>query len=270
MQAPSLRLSKHPGKGAAFAIHLVSSLLAFSALVAMMMLFWFPGELFFLDGGLEGLKLVAMVDLVLGPALTLVLYKPDKPRLVFDLSVIAAIQLGALAYGFHTMHAQRTVAIVYAENRFMTLSANDHENANHELVSLGVSPKKLNDSELLSVPLVLTPDPENYGQFMADILNGYPEPRERSDLYIPIAQGRPDMLPGRLTQDQLQGIGTLDIVHQALSHQSRNIDQVEIYRFKSRYSSGLALFDPETLRILDYVPLHGRAPATPSIATADE
>ena len=60
-------LTQSPTKGVAFAIHLTLSLLVFSLLVIIMLLCWLPGELFFLDGGWQGLKLVAMVDVVLGP-----------------------------------------------------------------------------------------------------------------------------------------------------------------------------------------------------------
>ena len=111
LDGSSLGLSK----SAAFSLHLALSLVIFSSLVAMMLLFWFPGELFFIDGGWQGLKLVAMVDLILGPALTLILYKPGKPKLIFDMSLIAAIQIAALAYGFYTTHQQRTIALVFSE-----------------------------------------------------------------------------------------------------------------------------------------------------------
>jgi hypothetical protein len=259
-----------PGRGAAFLIHLFVSLLAFSTLVAMMLLYWFPGELFFVDGGWEGLKLVAMVDLVLGPALTLILYKPGKPRLVMDLSIIAGIQLAALVYGFYTTHSQRTVAVVYAENYFATVSARDHLAANEQLKALDRSPQQVAGARLLNVPVFMTPPPENYGEFLQEILNGYPEPRERSDLYIPIDQGRAQMTGGQQNLQQLDSNGMLDVVKASLTRRDLHIDEVEVYTFKARYASGLVLFDPDQLRIIDYLPF----PATPgenqSVAEADE
>ena len=62
----------------AFILHLVLSLLIFSSLIYVMALYWFPGELFFLDGGWQGLKLVAMVDLVLGLSL-IHISEPTRP-----------------------------------------------------------------------------------------------------------------------------------------------------------------------------------------------
>ena len=39
------------------------------------------------------------VDVVIGPLLTLIVFDPKKKHLKFDLVVIAALQLAALAYG---------------------------------------------------------------------------------------------------------------------------------------------------------------------------
>ena len=53
----------------ASAIHLALSLLVFLSFIAVLYFWWFPGNLFFMDGGWEGVKLVAMVDVVLGLSL---------------------------------------------------------------------------------------------------------------------------------------------------------------------------------------------------------
>lgn len=266
--APSI-LAKRPGTGVAFAIHMGLSLLAFSTLVLIMVLFWFPGELFFVDGGWEGLKLVAMVDLVLGPALTLILYKPGKPKLAFDMSMIAAIQIGALAYGFYTTHSQRTVAVVYADNNFATLSARDHKAANAQLAELNLEPTTVSAAGLLSVPLRVTPQPDNYGDLLQDLLNGYPELRERSDLYISIAEGKQSMQGGRQTVEQLEATGTLDAVNKALSKRSLTMNDIEIYPFKARYADGVVLFDPQALRIIDYISYEQISSPGQTLATSE-
>lgn len=247
-------LSIRPTRGVAFAIHLTLSLLVFSALVIIMLLYWFPGELFFLDGGWQGLKLVAMIDLVLGPALTLVLFKPGKPKLVLDMSMIALLQIGALAYGFHTTHQQRTVAIVFAERGFNTLSARDKLAADRQLQAMDAQPAPLPPVSLLQLPLLLTPEPEDYGQFLADVLNGYPGPRERSDLFVPVAQHHDAMQKDALDWQTLAERGVEDAVRTALEKQQLQAGNVELYPFKARYANGIAIFDPSTMKILDFVP----------------
>ena len=86
--------------------------------------YWYPGYLFWLDGGLEGLRLVLMVDLVLGPVLTLVFFHPEKPRkkLMLDVAVISLIQVAAMGWGAYQVWNQRPVAVVYGTERFTSVA----------------------------------------------------------------------------------------------------------------------------------------------------
>jgi hypothetical protein len=105
--------------------------LGFSALVALLaaslvFFLWFPGSYRALAGGRELFVLVTGVDLALGPLLTLVVFDVRKGRrhLVLDLACIAALQLGALAYGLHTVYVARPVALVFEVDRFHVMPAN--------------------------------------------------------------------------------------------------------------------------------------------------
>ena len=248
-------LKIRPTRARAFGIHLLLSLLVFSSLVAVMILYWFPGDLFFIDGGWQGLKLVAIVDLVLGPALTLILFQPGKPGLILDMSMVVAIQIAALGYGFYTTHQQRTVAIVYAERGFNTLSAQDNKEADRQLLALNQQPRPIPVTPMLQVPLLLTPIPENGGfaKILADVLNGYPAPWERSDQYVPLAEHHDAIRPDALGLQQLADSGSLQAVERALKKRSLKPEDVEFYRFQARYASGIAVFDPATMQIVDFV-----------------
>lgn len=260
-------LTIRPTKAGAFGIHLALSLLVFSSLVAMMILYWFPGDLFFIDGGWQGLKLVALVDLVLGPALTLILFKPGKPGLVMDMSMIAAIQITALGYGFYTTHQQRTVAIVYAEKGFNTVSAQDNLEADRQLRALDAQPKPLPATAMRKIPLLLTPFPENggYGKILEDMLNDYPSPQERSDQYVPVAEHHDAMRPDALGLQQLAAIGALSVVERALQKLSLQPEDVEFYKFQARYARGIAIFDYKTMQIADFVPHENLEPGATKI-----
>lgn len=67
------------------------------------------------------------IDIVVGPALTLVIAKPTKLRaeLIRDLSVIAALQLAALGYGLHSVSAARPVALVFEVDLLRLVTANE-------------------------------------------------------------------------------------------------------------------------------------------------
>ena len=246
-------LNVRPNRGVAFAIHLVLSLLIFSSLVAIMLVYWFPGELFVMDGGWEGLKLVAMVDIILGPALTLILFKPGKPGLKLDLSLVAAVQIAALAYGFHATYNQRTVAVVFAENAFSTVSAADNLKADKELVELGISPGSIPDAKPFSVPLLFSPAAEDYGKYLAQIFNDYPDAYRRSDQYVTLESHHSEIEKHKLSAEKLQGTGDLPLIEKALGKLDRTMDNIEVYKFRARYANGYALYDVAQSRIIDYV-----------------
>jgi hypothetical protein len=64
-----------------------------------------------------------------GPLLTLVIYKPGKWGLGFDLKVIALVQAAFLAYGLHTLWLARPVFLVGTDVRFTLVSASDIDEA---------------------------------------------------------------------------------------------------------------------------------------------
>lgn len=247
----------HFSRYSACAIHLTLSLLVFSTLVFTMYFFWFPGDLFFLDGGVEGLKLVAMVDLVLGPLLTLVVFKPGKKSLKFDMTTIAVFQIVALGYGFFTTYHQQTLAVVYAEKKFNTLSRVGHIESNKDLTERELIPtsvKQYGDAYPYTIYTV-QPTGASFGKFMADLLNGFPEAHERSDKYLILADNYEAMRKDRLDQEELEKNGTWAVVNAKLTKSKRSLDNVDLYRFKARYGRGVAVFDPQKMRIVDYIKL---------------
>ena len=241
----------------AFAIHFTLSVLVFGALVAIMVFFWFPGELFLIDGGWQGLKLVAIIDLVLGPALTLILWSPKKPSLFFDMFVVAIFQISALAYGFMTTYEQRTVAIVFTESTFVSVSNADIEQANEILVEKEATPVPLSEFEPGRPQLVMAtpPNKETFGKYLEDVLNGYPEARDRSDQYMDIVDGRESMKNVALDSTQLEDLGWYDQVQQEVQAKGYDQGNLEFYKFKTRYARGVVMFDSTSLRIVDYLPL---------------
>ncbi len=112
-------------KGRAFAIHLIASILVMLAFLAIMWLVWYPAPYFAINGGWGVLGILAGVDVVLGPILTLIVFKPGKPSLKFDMSVIVALQLAALAYGGSLIYQQRPAFTVFAVDRFTAVAAAD-------------------------------------------------------------------------------------------------------------------------------------------------
>jgi len=241
----------------AFSIHFALSVMIFLTLVAIMVFFWFPGELFLIDGGLQGLKLVAIIDLILGPALTLVLWNTKKPELLFDVSVVAMFQIAALAYGFVTTYDQRTVAMVFAERTFVSLSNADLQKSSEILIEKEITPVPLSKFKAGRPVVVMAPplDKDTFGQYLEDVMNGYPEAFQRNDQYMDLADGRDGMKKGALDKQDLEQLGWYEQVQQEVQAKGFDKETLEFYKFKTRYASGVAMFDTAALQIVDYLPL---------------
>lgn len=108
-------------------IHLSVSVLVTAGVFAAMIALWYPWPVFLAAGAPELLLLVSVCDVVLGPALTFVAFRPGKKGLKFDLAVIAMLQLSALGYGVHTVFIARPVFMVFAVDRFELVSEADIE-----------------------------------------------------------------------------------------------------------------------------------------------
>jgi hypothetical protein len=107
----------------AAAIHLiVCALIALLVYLAIRFTLY-PNHLLAAVGGLEIFLIVLGCDVVLGPLLTLLVFKRGKKSLKFDLSVIAIIQVCALLYGLWILWSGRPVYIAALGHRFDVVQA---------------------------------------------------------------------------------------------------------------------------------------------------
>jgi hypothetical protein len=99
-------------------LHLLISAGIASVVLLVMLMLWYPPPLFQAMGGV-GLALILVgVDVVLGPSLTLVVFKSGKRGLKLDLAVIGACQIAALAYGCHVISLARPAFLVFVRGQF--------------------------------------------------------------------------------------------------------------------------------------------------------
>ena len=127
---------------------------AIAALVAWLVLgFWFPPPFAEISGGLTLFLWIVGVDVVCGPALTLVLLHPGKSRKAIwvDITLIAVVQLSALAYGLDTLKEARPLAIVFEVDRFHVVSHADLDMSRAEAVPDWVRPWGFAAPRLLGV-----------------------------------------------------------------------------------------------------------------------
>ena len=104
-------------------IHLLISLFIAAVVLAVMLGVWYPPPLFRAEGGLGLVFILVGVDVVIGPLITLVIFRSGKPGLRFDLWTIAVLQSAALAYGGYVVAEARPAFIVFAKDQFEVVGA---------------------------------------------------------------------------------------------------------------------------------------------------
>src|SRR5258708_25743002 len=99
-------------------LHLLISVAVAAAVFALMLSLWYPGPLFEAAGGDDLLFILVGVDVVVGPLITLVIFRSGKRGLKFDLAVIGMLQIAALAYGVYALDLARPPFLGLVKDQF--------------------------------------------------------------------------------------------------------------------------------------------------------
>lgn len=164
--------------------HLFASLCVFSVAFLVVYWVWFPHALFEASGGFDGLKIVAYVDLILGPLLTLIVFNTTKSRrhLIKDISIIAGLQVACLIAGLWAVYQARPLVVVHVYDSFYVMNR-----ADMEAISLDV--QQLNSIAGDYPKIVYVPSEKSLPAFrtkqMLDRLNRKPEFQWRIGEYRP-------------------------------------------------------------------------------------
>lgn len=106
-------------------LHLALSILVVGGIALTALFTWFPHGLYRV-ANLDRLLIIMLgIDLTMGPLLTLLVYKPAKPSLKFDLTFIAVCQMAFLMYGLYTLWGGRPVFLVASDVRMTLVFANE-------------------------------------------------------------------------------------------------------------------------------------------------
>ena len=167
----------------AFAIHLLISSAVLGSFLAFVFLVWYPQPFFVVEGLVQIVWVLVGVDIVLGPALTLVVFKTGKPGLNRDLSIIAAIQIFGFIYGAHTFYIERPAfAVFYDSDFFEVIPAS-------EMKDLGKLDPALGHSKLGGPSIVFVEAPTATSELqtiLEEMKNGAPPIHLRPEFYKPL------------------------------------------------------------------------------------
>ena len=232
-------------------IHLSLSLVIFFVLAYQIYYVWYPVPYFSVDGGWQGIRLIAAVDLVLGPLITFLIFDLRKSRraIIFDLVVIAVVQISALIFGITTTYQQRPVAIVLIDQFMLGTIESSYGS---QLESLDY----LNQFSSETPPIIFA-DMLQTREALDEVLrikfeDGVPESAQ-VHLYQP-----PAMLQKGLQERQsnylplLEKFGASERMKQWLQTNQKQQEDVLIAPFNGRYGLIWLIFDAEAT-YLDYL-----------------
>jgi hypothetical protein len=242
----------------AFLTHLFVSMAIFFVLLYLIVFEWYPSYYFHIDGGYRGIATIFFVDVILGPGLTLLVFKPGKPHLKFDMAVIIIFQAVALSWGIKSVYSERPALTVFYDGKFSCMNYEQVADVNLERLAIeGKGPPLL----------AVLPRPNTYVEYQDMALKAYR--KNSAEIYV----FGEKFLP-------MDAIGTVQVMNYELDvadnfygneeemeeyekiwsdYLDRNPGVEEKYLFfplSCRYNNALAVFDPEKSEIVDFVPVY--------------
>jgi len=239
----------------AFGLHLTGSACALTLILGGLYLGWYRWPGWFLTGVLHVLIIVGIVDLALGPTLTLIIANPRKPRreLARDIGIIVTVQIAALIYGAATLWHGRPIYYTFSADRLEMVQASDVEGSEIVLArrqNPALAPYWYSRPRWVWAPL---PDnPEEAAKIVNSTVFGSGQDVIDMPRYFkPWEQGLPKL------RDQLARLDDIKYLSKAqkeslrtrMSEQGLVADERNALILWGGSRRLLAMFDPATLRI---------------------
>jgi hypothetical protein len=228
----------------AFAVHLGISLIIFIIIGYLILFHWYPDFFFASDGGWQGIRIVAFVDLVLGPVLTLVVFNKAKPasELRRDLSIIATIQFVCLTAGVWVVFSERPIAMVFADGSFQSMTADDYIEAGADIPELeGPSPHW--------VTLMLPSDLGDQSEIRRQAINDRRPLKTLAQYYVPFDVSHIDPSRHGITDFEIERIG-MGVFNDFLAENGGTLEEYRFLPFGTRYVPALIAFKVKTEEVL--------------------
>ena len=226
----------------ATAVHLSMSIVVFVFLVYQIYYNWYPEPYFSIDGGWQGMRLIAAVDLVLGPFITFLIFDLRKSRraILFDLVTIAVIQFAALGYGIYATYTQRPVAVVVISD-FMVSATGEHYGGTLDSVS---ELRQYSDEK----PPIIYSDFPTTREGIDEVQRIKIEEKVLEHAPTRLYRPKPELVKAlkqrqMRTRDKMEKEGLGDEFDAWLQENGETADSVLIERFSGRYGNAWLVFD---------------------------
>jgi hypothetical protein len=233
----------------AFLTHLFASMAIFLVLIYLIAFEWFPSFYYRLDNGYIGTAVIFFVDVVLGPGLTLLVFKPGKKSLKFDMTVILILQLVALGWGVKSVYEDRPALTVFYYGKMILLSQSGIKKVDMDSIENGVSGSQ-------KLGFLRTPDgiTARRGFTFEALKNNSSEIFYYGSKIEPVSESNMQ----RITQYKLD----IDAVEKGSSVVAAVLkkyiethpgyqERYHFYPIRGRFNAGIAVLDSEAMRITE-------------------
>jgi hypothetical protein len=233
-------------------VHLLISALLVGGVVGIVYWLWYPEPTFGIVGVLPIILMLIGVDLVLGPLLTMIVYKHGKPGLKFDLSVIALVQIAALVYGAHTLYQEKPHYLVFSVDR-LEFVAQRHIDP---LVMHFEESQTEHFAGLVQVFARRPEDPEEYQRYLDSVVSeGQPDLERRPEYWELWSDGAADI------REQIRPLEAIkpsspaerEKVQQAFEKHTKNHPNLGVLPIGGIPENVGLLLDRDTLEIVDVI-----------------
>ena len=246
----------------AFLTHLAVSGVVFIVIAYLIVFQWYPDFYFTLDGGLRGIATIFFVDVVLGPGLTLLVFKPGKKSLRFDMSVILLFQIMALSWGVHSVYTERSGSAVFYWGKFSCVSHNDTAAMDMGAISAGPSGKQR--LGFLNAPDTL----DAFHDFVSEpFLKGSSEIYFYADKIVPLDESTVSKLARyELSLDELrdENASFAESVENYAKQNPGSNTTYKLFPLACRYGNAIAVYDLDEMRVVDLLELNTKIRAADS------
>ncbi|PJI95598.1 hypothetical protein CLU85_0311 [Acidovorax sp. 69] len=244
------------GRLRAGSIHLGISLCIAALAAALVFGLWYPYPYREISGGRSLFMLVAGVDVIMGPLITLIIFNRAKPRreLVMDFTVVGLLQVAALSYGLWTVFVARPVHLVFEYSRMSVVHAIDIDT--DLLAKAPAALQKLPVTGPTTIALRPFKDAaEEFDATMAAI--GGPSLSARSDLWQPYANSTTDILKeSKPASDLLTRFASQTVlIDRTIENTGKPVAQLRYLPLVGRDNAWTVLLDATTAEPLGFLPI---------------
>lgn len=217
---------------------------------------WFPGDYFALSDLRNLLLILVAANLIVGPGLSTLLYRPGKWGLRFDLIVIAIVEIAILCWCMLEIYERRPAFAVFAVDRFEAVAESEVDLSmladNRIEIRMGIGPQL--------VYAALPTDPEVMTRLIDETLfEGKKDIDRRPEFWKPYAEGLSLVMEAglplaRLLHDEdsrneavrrwLEKRGAAANDYRYMPMRGRSADGIVIIDVASGYPQGVLAVDP--------------------------